>query len=158
MVGGRKTHDYPQGTPFPLRLLAIAWAGLCVIWVFAVPGHWTRGVGVVAAFFALAFVSAKLHKSYEQSGLAVPIAQPRVAVKFLRGFPAFMVTARIAFFVTVAAMIWFGVAPMATSTARKGIIACVFALIGVAVLNLGLEHHYVKIGRATEVDLSKSAE
>jgi hypothetical protein len=45
---------------------------------------------------------------------------------------------------------------MATSTARTGIIACVFALIGVAVLNLGLEHYYLKTGRATEVDLSVS--
>ena len=157
MIGGRKTHDYPQGTPFPWRLLAIAGAGLCVIWVFAVPGHWTRGIGIVAAFFALAFISGKLHKHYEQSGLAVPIPQTRVAVKFLQGFPAPMLTARIAFFVTVGVMIGFGAAPMATSTARKGVIACVFALIGVAVLDLGLERHFVKIGRATEVDLSESA-
>jgi hypothetical protein len=157
MVGGHKTHDYPQGTPFPLRLLAIAGAGLCAIWVFAVPGHWTRGIGVVAGFLALAFISGKLHKRYEQSGLAVPIPRTRLAVKFLQTFPAPMLIARIAFFVAVAVMIGFGAAPIATSFARKGIIACVFALIGVAVLNLGLEHHYVRVGRATQVDLSKSA-
>ena len=38
-----------------------------------------------------------------------------------------MLTARIAFFVTVAIMVVFGVVSMPDSTARVGIIACVFA-------------------------------
>jgi hypothetical protein len=65
-----------------------------------------------------------------------------------------MFAARLAFFVTVAIMIAFGVAPVADSTARMGIIGCVFALIGVAVLNLALERHYVNTGHAREVDVS----
>jgi hypothetical protein len=44
----------------------------------------------------------------------------------------------------------------ADSTARIGIIACVFALIGVAVLNLALERRYVNTGHAKEVDVSST--
>jgi hypothetical protein len=67
-----------------------------------------------------------------------------------------MLAARLAFFVTVAIMVLFGVAPVADSTARIGIIGCVFALIGVAVLNLALEHHYVNTGHAKAMDVSSS--
>ena len=84
----------------------------------------------------------------------MPIPRPRVVVKFSQGLPALMKTARIAFFVTVAIMVIFGVAPMPDSTARVCIIACVFALCGVAGLNIALEHHYVRTGRATEEDVS----
>jgi hypothetical protein len=64
-----------------------------------------------------------------------------------------MLAARLTFFITVAIMIVFGVAPVADSTARIGIIACVFALVGVAVLNLALERHYVNTGHAKEMDV-----
>jgi len=133
-------------------------AVLLVAWVFLVPGHWTRAIGVIATFLVMLFISTKLHTRYEQSAIAVPIPRSRVVVKFLQGLPAAMLTARISFFITVAVMVLFGVAPLATSTARTGIVACVFALIGVAVLNLSLEHHYVRIGRATEVDSSVSTD
>jgi hypothetical protein len=43
-----------------------------------------------------------------------------------------MLAARLSFFVTVGIMVIFGVAPVADLTARHGIMACVFALIGVA--------------------------
>ena len=65
-----------------------------------------------------------------------------------------MLAARLSLFVTVAIMIVFGVAAVADSTARIGIIACVFALIAVAVLNLAVERHYVNTGHAKEIDVS----
>jgi hypothetical protein len=67
-----------------------------------------------------------------------------------------MLAARLAFFVTVAITVVFGVAPVADSTARIGIIGFVFALIGVTVLNLALEHHYVNTGHAKEMDVSST--
>lgn len=154
MVGYRKTHNYPRGRPFPLVLLDVPKVILVAVWVFLVPGHWSRAIGVVTILLIIAFISRKLHRRYERTGDAVRIPRPRVVVKFSKGLPGLMLTARIAFFVIVAIMVVFGVAPMAASTARIGIIACVLPLIGVAVLSLALEHHYVGTGRATEVALS----
>ena len=134
MVGYRKTHDYPYGMPFPLILLPMGVAILLLSWVFLVPGHWPRAIGIIAAALVLAFIDGKLHKRYEQTGLAVRIPQPpKVVAKFLHGLPVPMLVARLSFFVTVAAMIVFGVAPVRESAARIGIIVCVFTLIGVAV-------------------------
>jgi hypothetical protein len=155
MPGGyRKTHTYPQGKPFPLVLLNIAVAILFAVWLFVGAGSWPRTFGIFAIFLLIMFIDTKLHRRYEQTGQAVSIPQPRVVVKFPEGLPALMLTARIAFFVTVAILVIFGVAPMPDSTAWVGIIACVFALIGVAVLNITLEHHYVRTGCATEEDVS----
>ena len=67
-----------------------------------------------------------------------------------------MLAARLSFSVTAAIMVAFGVLPLAESTARIGIIACLFALIGVTVLNLGLERRYVNTGRAKEMDVSST--
>ena len=156
MVGYRRTHNYPHGTPFPLVLLAIVMAILLGLWVFLVPGHWPRGIAIIAVFLVIAFINAKLHSHYERTGQAVRIPRPRVVVKFSQGLPVPMLAARLAFFVTVAIMVVFGAAPVADSTARIGIIACVFALIGVAVLNLALERRYVNTGHAKEVDVSSS--
>ena len=155
MVGHRKTHDYPFGRPSPLILLGIGMAILLLSWVFLVPGHWPRGIVIIATFVALAFIDGRLHKRYEQVGLAVRIPRPpRVVTKFLHALPVPMLLARLAFFATVAAMMVFGVAPLRDSTARTGIIGCVFTLIGVAALNLVLERHYVNTGVATEIDVS----
>jgi hypothetical protein len=156
MVGYRRTHNYPHGTPFPLVLLAIVMAILLGLWVFLVPGHWPRGIVIIAVFLVIAFINTKLHRRYERTGQAVRIPRPRVIVKFSQGLPVPMFAARLAFFVTVAIMVVFGVAPVADSTARIGIIACVFALIGVAVLNLALERRYVNTGHAKEADVSSS--
>jgi hypothetical protein len=154
MAGYRKTHKYPYGRPFPLVLLDIGMAVLVLAWVFFVPGHWPRAIGVIAAFLAIGFIDTKLHSRYERTGEAVRIRRPRVVAKFSHGVPLPMLAARLAFFATVAIMIVFGLAPVADSTARIGIIGCVFALIGVAVLNLALERHYVDTGLAKEVDVS----
>jgi hypothetical protein len=156
MVGYHRTHNYPQGKPFPLVLLDIAMAVLVGLWVFLIPGHWPRAIAIIAVFLVIAFISTKLHGHYERTGQAVRIPRPRVVVKFSQGLPGPMLAARFAFFVTVAIMVVFGVAPVADSTARIGIIACVFALIGVAVLNLSLERRYVNTGQAKEMDVSSS--
>ena len=154
MVGYRRTHDYPHGKPFPLILLSIGMAVVLLAWVFLVPGHWPRAIGIIAAFLAIAFIDAKLHTRYERTGQAVRISPPRIVAKFSHGLPVPMLAARSAFFVAVALMILFGVAPFADSTARIGIIVCVFALIGVAALNIALERHYVNTGVAKELDVS----
>lgn len=154
MVGYRKRHDYPYGKPFPLVLFSIAMAILVLSWVVFVPGHWTRAIGIIAAFLALAYIDTKLHSHYEQTGHAVRIPRPRVVAKFPHGLPVPMLAARLVFLVIVAVMIVFGVAPVDDATARIGIVACVFALIAAAVLNLVLEAHYIKINVAEEVDMS----
>ena len=156
MVGYRRTHNYPHGKPFPLVLLDIVMAVLVGLWVFLVPGHWPRAIAIVGVFLVIALISTKLHRHYERTGRAVRIPRPRVVVKFSQGLPVPMFAARLAFFVTVAIMVAFGVAPVADSTARIGIIVCVFALIAIAVLNLALERRYVNTGHAREVDVSSS--
>jgi hypothetical protein len=158
MVGYSKTHNYPHGKPFPLVLLDIVMAVLVGLWVFLIPGHWPRAIAIVAAFLVIAFIGTKLHRHYERTGQAVQIPRPRVVAQFSQGLPIPVLTARLAFFVIVAIMVVFGVASIAGSTARIGIIVCVFALIGVAVLNLALERHYVNTGHAKEIDVSSSGD
>ena len=63
-----------------------------------------------------------------------------------------MPAALTAFFFTVAIMILFGTAPIDDATAHRGVIGCVFALIGVAAWTLLLEAHYVKAGIAKKVN------
>ena len=153
MVGRRKTHNYPHGKPRPLVLLEISVAVLCGLWVFLVPGHWPRAIGILAAFFVIVFIWGKLIRHYEATGLAVPIpTRPKFIVRFPAGLPLPMVGTRLAFFVIVAFMVVFGYAPVGDSIANTGIISCIFALIGVAVLNVALERYYVHVGRATETE------
>ena len=156
MVGYRKTHNYPHGKPFLLALLDIVMAVLVGLWVFLIPGHWPRAIAIVAVFLVIVFTRTKLHRHYEGTGQAVRIPPARLVAQFSQGLPVPMLAARLTFFITVAIMVVFGVAPVADSTARIGIIACVFALIGVAVLNLALERHYVNTGHAKELDVSSS--
>jgi hypothetical protein len=156
MPGYRRTHDYPHGKHVPLVVLNIAMGFLVLLWVFFVPGHWPRAVGIISAFLVIAFIDSKLHSRYQRTGLAVRIPRRRVVNRFSHGLPLPMLAARLAFFATVATMIAFGFAPLRDSTARIGIIGCVFGLIVVAILNLALEHRYVNIGVAREVDVSKS--
>jgi hypothetical protein len=111
MVGHRRTHNYPHGKPFPLVLLDIVMAVLVGLWVFLVPGHWPRAIAIVAVFLVIAFISTKLHRRYEGTGQAVRIPQLRVVVKFSQGLPVPIFAARLAFFVTVAIMVAFGVGP-----------------------------------------------
>jgi hypothetical protein len=147
MPGYRKTHNYPHGKPAPLVLLEIAMAVLCAAWVFLVPGHAPRAIGAIFAFLLIVWGHTNLHRRYERIGQAVPIPRQKVVVAFPKGLPVPVLMLRGAFFAIVAIMVALGILPVATSTARAGIITCVFALIGVAALNLVLEHHYVNTGR-----------
>jgi uncharacterized membrane protein YoaT (DUF817 family) len=153
MVGYRRTHDYPNGKPFPLILLEMAMAVLAISWVLFTPGHWPRAMAIVVAFLIVAFLGAKLDARYERRGQAVRIPRRRVISRFRDGLPVPMLAARLLFFLAAMMMIVFGLAPIADSIARIGIIACVFILIGVAILNLLLERHYVSTGVAKELDV-----
>jgi hypothetical protein len=151
--GGRETHDFPSGKPILLTLLEI------VTMIFFAVGlglfqfdGWRTGVPTLAIAVAFAVLHSFLISHYERTGDAIPIARVSVVVKYPRGLPKPLLAARLSFFVVVALMLAFGIGPFQVSTARHGIIGCVFGLIGVAVLNLLLEHHYVKAGRATEIE------
>src|SRR5579872_6316074 len=50
-----------------------------------VPGHGPRAIGVIVVFLVIALLSVNLHRRYERTGLAVPIPQPRVVVRFSKG-------------------------------------------------------------------------
>lgn len=83
MVGYRRSHDYPHGKPFPLLVLSIAMGFLGLLWVFSVPGHWPRALGMVSAVLVIAFIDSRLRSRYERSGLAVRIPSR----ESLLGFP-----------------------------------------------------------------------
>jgi hypothetical protein len=158
MPGGRKTHDFPHGKPFALVLTEIVFASVFLGWMIsgAFSESWRHSVPFVGVIVAVLFIYHNLIRTYERTGQAVPIKRPKVIVKF--GLPVPILAARVAFFVTVATMVLLSVGPLTDATARGGIIACVFALIAVAVLNIALEYHYVRSGRATEVDLSAQSD
>jgi hypothetical protein len=153
MPGNRRTHNYPEGKPFPLVLLDIMMAVLVGLWVFLVPGHWPRAIGMIALFLLFALARAKLTGHYERTGKAVPIPRRRVLFQFSGALPLPVRAMHLAFFVIVAIIAVFGFASIDDSTAKAGIIACVFALVAVAVLKVGLVGHYVSTGRAKEIDI-----
>ena len=75
-------------------------------------------------------------------------------VMFPEGFPVPLLALRVAFFVVVGLMLMFGVGPFRFEVAKTGIVICAFALIAVAFAYVLLERHYMKIGRATDVEFS----
>jgi len=156
MVGGRKTHNFPHGTP---RLLTVSGISFGVMAIAAmVLGDmlqtWRRFVPFVAVGLIGFFAHSLLLRHYERTGQAIPIPRKRVVVRFSKGLPLPMLVARGSFFVTVTTMLFFGATPMPVSMARIGIIACVFTLIAVAFVNIGLERHYVNSGTAEEIELA----
>jgi hypothetical protein len=42
MPGGRKTHDFPSGTPIPVVMLWVAWPTLFFVW-FVFGGGFSQG-------------------------------------------------------------------------------------------------------------------
>ncbi len=154
MPGGRKTHEFSYGTPVPVILIQIAFPITGIAWVFAgLSRGWRVELSFVTVMSLIFLGHAKLLRYYERNGRAVPIPIRRVVVKYPTGWPRPMFAARLAFFVVVGLMIYFGVAPIAEFNARRGITACVFALIIVAILNIGLERWYVRKGRAKEEEV-----
>lgn len=152
MIGGRKTHDYPNGKPLPLWLCDIALGTTVVLWLVFSSHSWLRGLPFVGLFVALGFAYSNLLSRYEKSGRAVRIAQrPTTVIKFVDGKPAPIRAMRYTYFILAGLMILFGVAPFTDRTARIGIIACVLALFVLAGAYVALEQHYVSTGKAREI-------
>lgn len=159
MPGGRQTHSFPKGTPAPVRLLPIVFFTAVVSWmVFSDGMAWWFQFGRIAALMIVcALLGNRLLLHYERDGRAIRLPRPpMLVVRYPSGLPVLMFAARCAFFVTVAAMLAFGLAPIAESIARRGIVGCVFGLIVVAAVNLALERHYVRSGQAAEVDVRRN--
>lgn len=163
--GGRRTHEFPFGKPVLLSFLEVASAGLFVL-VLGVSvlvngfDNWRAFVPAIAVVIAFETAKSLLLERYERIGKAIALKRKRitVVVRFPHGFPKPMLAARLSFFIVVACMLLFGCGPFSFDTATHGIIGCVFGLIGVAVLNLALEHHYVKAQRAIEVEYDTKQE
>jgi hypothetical protein len=152
MVGGRKTHDYPKGKPLPLWLSQIGYAAAFIFVIIFGSHGWIRGLPFVALMVAFLFLHSSLIRRYERSGRAIPIARPKTTVvKFVDGTPTPILALRYAYFVLVALMILFGLAPFADRTARIGIIGCVLALFILAGLYIAFMWHYINTGRAKEI-------
>jgi hypothetical protein len=157
MVGGRKTRDFPHGTP---RLLNVNGIGFVVLGVAAMVygdsfDGWRRFVPLCAVTFVFLSAHSLLLRHYERTGQAIRRRRKQTVVRFGKRLPIPMLLARASFFVTAVVMLIFGVAPLPDSTARHGIIGCVFALLAVAGLNIGLEQHYVNSSIAQEVDVAR---
>jgi|SRR5690349_7388675 hypothetical protein len=147
MLGRRRTHEYPHGKPFALVLVDIAMGIICVCWVVFASHGWPYIFGILAVFLALAAIASKLTKSYERTGRAVRI--PRVvAVGFTRGTPPPIRALRVAFFVLVAALLFFGLAPFPLTIAKRWSIGSIVGLFAVGGIHFFLERHYVTTDRA----------
>lgn len=151
--GGRRTHDFPHGKPVPLILVEIAFA-ISFIASASTFGFrdWRGAAPTLAIVVAYLVAYSVLIRRYERLGRAVRRNNLNVVVRFPEGFPKPLLGTRIAFFVVVGVMLVFGIVPFPFEVVKKGIISCVFALIGVAVANVLLEWHYVKAGRAVNIE------
>ena len=149
MPGARRTHVYPIGKPFPLVLIDIASGIVCVCWVVFASRGWPYIFGILAVFQMLAAIASKLTKSYERTGLAVRI-QRVVAVGFTKGTPAPIGALRVAFFIFVAALLLFGLAPFPWTITKRWMIGSIIGLFIVGGMHFFLERHYVNTGRAEE--------
>src|SRR5260370_26919255 len=95
MPGGRKTHDFPRGTPLPIVLIHIAAVIVGLLWVVSFSQGWMFAVAASAAWICVLLISHKLIKFYERRGLAV--TEPKHTVKPNRvpaGTPCFLVCLR----------------------------------------------------------------
>jgi hypothetical protein len=122
---------------------------VCVCWVVFASHGWPYIVGILAVFLGLAAIASKPTKLYERTGLAVRI--PRVvAVGFTKGTPAPIRALRVAFFVFVAALLFFGLAPSQGTVAKAWMIGSIVGLFVIGGMHLFLERYYLKTGRAEE--------
>ena|SRR5579864_8184682 len=152
MPGGRKTHDFPGGTPLPIVLIQIVAVIVGVLWVVSFSQGWMFAIAASAAWICVSLVSHKLLRLYEGRGLAVPIPRPKVnPIRFPAGTPASLLALRYAFVVVVLVMLGLGLAPMPWAKAKFGIVGCVVGLFILGILNIALVLHHVKTGRASEL-------
>src|SRR5260370_39412360 len=97
MPGGRKTHDFPRGTPLPIVLIHIAAVIVGLLWVVSFSQGWMFAVAASAAWICVLLISHKLIKFYERRGLADP--QPTTKANTMRvpfGAPPFLLAFRSA--------------------------------------------------------------
>lgn len=150
MPGGRKTHDFPSGTPVPIVLIHIVVVIVGILWVVSFSKGWKFAIAASAGWIGVILISHKLVRLYERRELAVPIPRSQVKpVRFPAGVPAPMLALRLAFIIVALLMFGFGLAPMSLARAKLGIVGCVVGLFMLAILNVALEFHYVKTGRAS---------
>lgn len=153
--GGRRTHDFPEGRPIFLMFIEIALAILLITSAVSFGfDNWRSAAPTVALFLAYIITYSLVIRRYERIGKAVRRRTINVMVMFPEGYPVPLLALRVAFFVVVGMMLIFGVGPFRFDVAKTGIMGCVFALIAVAFAYVLLERHYVKIGRATDVEFS----
>jgi type IV secretory pathway VirB2 component (pilin) len=153
--GGRRTHDFPHGRPFFLTFIEIAFSISFIISAVSFGfENWHSAAPTLALFVAYVVTYSLAVRRYERTGQAVRRRTVNVMVRFPEGFPAPLLAVRVAFLVVVGLMLMFGVGPFRFEVAKNGIIGCVFALVAVAVANVLLERHYMRIGHATEVEFS----
>jgi hypothetical protein len=146
---GRRTHDYPHGKPPLLILVEIAAGIVGIFWVAFASRGWGYALAIATVFFSLGFVRSRLLTTYERTGDAVRL--PRAtAVVFINGTLAPIRALRRAFFVLVAALLFFGLAPMRAPVAKAGMISSIVSLFVVGILHFLLERHYVNTCRADE--------
>lgn len=145
----RRTHDYPYGKPEPLLLVEAGSVIVGVAWLILFSWGWPYRIATASAFVALGIVHSKLVRGYERTGEAVRIPRA-VAVSYATGLPVVLRGTRIAFFVVVAVILFFGLAPVPLNVAHVGIIVCILSLFLVGFLHFVAERHYVATGRATE--------
>jgi hypothetical protein len=150
MPGGRQTHEFPYGKPLRLVLLEIIAVFVGVAWLtFFAYGWWARSA-VICAFLILAVLRSRLISGYVRDGSAVPIPRA-VSVSYKARLPLALRLLRTSFFVSVAVMLVFGLAPLPRKIAEIGISVCVFSLFLGGFLHYFVERHFVNIGRAADV-------
>jgi uncharacterized RDD family membrane protein YckC len=152
----RRTHVFPKGRPAPLIAIEVATPVSWFAWIAYAPNLLASTallvLTYVVALAACLFVHAALLEHYEQTGQAVALPSRRTHTEY-GSLPRPVLAVRIAFFVVVAVMLAFGLAPVREATARAGIIATVFALFVLGLLSVLLEAHYVNTGRAKLIDV-----
>ena len=155
----RKTHDFPYGKPIALLLAEVAFIIAFLVWGFlgGVTRGWRGYTTLIALLIAMDFLYSKLIRAYERNGRALSIKRPRVRVEYPSGLPGLMLAVRFSFFAAIAIMLFMGLGSVPESTAKIGIIVCVFALVAVAGLSIALERYYVSRGRAIEVDVTATS-
>ncbi len=146
MHGGRKTHDFPNGTPFAISLFYVGFLIIGLCWVFFAKTSWLVGGSIFAAFMALGIVYSRVLAAYERAGIAVRLPEKQEPSAHIGPTPCPIRAIHYAFFVLVAVMLVFGFAPLPLAAARQGIIASVVGLFVLTFLHFVFHLRYIPSG------------